>query len=225
MMWIRSSASLILGTCFAALAVAQHSDVEVDVNEGTLTIENRVVEGEFGEAPNPANVADEPGFDAEDGTMVPGATLEFDTVDLLGSSLWYWSGSDVASVTFESSPHELTLQHPITNASMTLTSADSGGQSGFLVGVADSEGGVHQDIDCLGATPPANGVYLFGLELTSDSYATSEPVYFVLAAGVDELVHEAAVDWVGVTFGVPEPAGLAWIGWGILLAGLRRRSL
>ena len=75
-----------------------------------------------------------------------------------------------------------------------------------MIDTADEEGGIHQDLEfILDTNPPANGVYLYGLGMTSSQYQTSDPVYMVMASGVDEIVHEAAVDWVVETFNVPEP--------------------
>lgn len=204
---------------------AQHTDIEVEVVGDTLVVENNIAEGEFGEDPNPPNVADEPGFEVDDGNMIPGATLGFNAVDVLGKNLWYWDGTDPANVDFQDSPHDLMIEHPVINSSATLSSSDSGGLAGFLIGVADSLGGVHQDLEfVLDREMPASGVYLFGLELTSDSYASSDPVYLVMASGVDESIHEAAVEWANMTFNIPEPVGAIWLGMGLILCILRFRQ-
>ncbi len=63
----------------------------------------------------------------------------------------------------------------------------------------------------LSTNPPAAGVYLFGMEMTSPSYGTSDALYMVMAYDVDEAVHEAAVDWVANAFNVPEPTSLLWL--------------
>jgi hypothetical protein len=208
-----------------AAASAQHSDVEIVVESGTLVVEERVVEGEFGEAPNPANVADEPGLEVDDGIFNVGETLSFDVSDILGKHLWFWDGSDVNNVAFQDSAHDLTIEHPLTAATTALSSSTGGGASGFLVGAADSDGGIHQDLEFVLDTPsPTSGVYLFGLEMTSDTYASSDTVYFVLASGVDEMVHEAAVDWVTDTFTVPESHGLALLWIAPLFWMMRRTS-
>jgi hypothetical protein len=218
--------AILLGSVAVSLSYAQHTDVEIEVIDGTLVVESNIAEGEFGEDPNPPNVADEPGFEVDDGNMVAGDELSFNAVDVLGKNLWYWDGADITNVDFQDSPHDLAIEHPVVNTSVTLSSASSGGVAGFLIDMADSEGGLHQDLEfVLDTDPPANGVYLFGLELASDAYASSEPVYFVMASGVEEAVHEAAVDWTNTTFNIPEPIGPMWLAGGLILTILRiRRS-
>ena len=129
----------------ASLAQAQHTDIEIEVEAGMLATDPRVGEGEFGEAPNPANVADEPGIEADDGVLMPGDVIGFNAVDILGSNLWYWDGT--GPVNFGASPTNLTIEHPVTNATAVLDSADSGGVGGFTIGAADALGGLHQDLD------------------------------------------------------------------------------
>jgi hypothetical protein len=205
-----------------ALAVAQHADIEITVDSGRLVTDPRIGEAEFGEAPNPANAADEPGFEVDDGVFLPGQDLGFNALGVtLGADarhLWFWDGT--GAVNFGPTSDVASIEHPVSMQSIMLTSAAGAGSlPGFLIAIADPLGGIHQDLEyILGTNPPADGVYLFSIELTSSSYAKSAPLYFVLASNVDELVHEQAVDYVATTFGIPEPsmsgavclAGLAW---------------
>ncbi len=117
--------SPLLSVLFLGLAVAQHTDIEIAVENGQLVTSPRVGEGEFGEAPNAPNVADEPGFEAEDGVLPAEYQLSFNAVDILGSNLWFWNG--VGSVDFGASPAGLTIQHPVVPLSTTLESDDAGG--------------------------------------------------------------------------------------------------
>jgi hypothetical protein len=74
-----------------------------------------------------------------------------------------------------------------------------------------------------GAINPAVGVYAFATAFRVDGLADSEPVYWVLANGVDESVHEAAIDYISVAVGVvPEPGSLGLAGGCLLFAVLRR---
>ena len=201
---------------------AQHADFEIEVENGVLVVDPRVGEGEFGEDANPANVADEPGFEVDDGIFQAGDQLHFNAVDTLGSNLWYWDGQ--GGVNFGGSSSSLTIQHPVAPLSTILNSADSGGAGGFLIGSADAEGGIHQDLEfVLSDAMPDSGVYLFGLEMFAQQpngdplYAASQPLYLVLGSGVDEPVIDAAVDWVSNTL-VPEPqlVGWMWVVFGLL---------
>ena len=200
---------LAIVTAFGALTYAQHSDIEIEVENGMLVTEPRIGEGEFGEAPNPANVADEPGLEADDGILNAGDVIGFNAVDVLGSHLWHWDG--MGAVNFGASPTDLTIEHPVTGDTVLLTSAGSGGAAGYTVGVADADGGMHQDLEFILSDMSAPvGVYLFGMEVTSPSYATSDPLYMVLGSGVSDVELDAAVDWVADTFAIPEPSS-----WGL----------
>ena len=208
----------------AVEARAQHSDIEIEVEGGRLVTEPRVGEAEFGEAPNPANLADEPGFEVDDGIFQPNEILGFDIVgfDLGGGErhLWYWDGTGAPS--FGPSPHALTLESPVTSLNLTIDSNGSGLLAGFPIDQADADGGVHSHLDFIldGATP-ADGVYAWAMQMTSPNYLTSEPVFLVIASNVDETVHEMAIDFVTTTMGVPEPSG-AILGLGMLLACFAR---
>ena len=200
-------AALAVVMLIGTVATAQHTDIEIEVEGGMLATDPRIGEGEFGEAPNPANVADEPGFEADDGVLMPGDVIGFNAVDVLGSHLWYWDGT--GAVNFGASPHNLTIEHPVSSQSVVLDSADSGGATGFTIGAADAMGGMHQDLEFILDDPaPASGVYLFGMEMTSPNYDTAEPLYMVLGSGVDEMEIDAAVDWVADTFSIPEPTSM-----------------
>jgi hypothetical protein len=229
---------------FAALCLAcalpawaQHSDIEVVIQDGMLVTEPRVGEGEFGEGGNPANFADEPGFEVDDGVFHAGEVLGFNAVapEISGVSrnLWFWDGT--GSVVFGGTPdiptdHQLKIQHPLLPLNIQLTDATGASTvPGFPIGQADDEGGIHQDLAFLlvdntmsDILPPANGVYLWGFEMTSPSYQASEPVYFVLGAGVDEATLDLAVDEVARLFNIPEPTATTLALVGLTAAGFVR---
>ncbi len=197
------------------LLFAQHSDVEVAIEDGAVEVHQRVTEGEFGSELNPANTTDDPGFapeGAEDPipttTFVAGQQLAFETVDLgsSGLNLWYWDG--VGTPGFGASPHDLNI------ARTAAGSIDlSAGNGGFTMFAADSQGFFDEHLEyTLDDPSPSEGVYVFGMTLSSPNASPavepSHPVFFVMASqGLDEMIHEAAVDYITTTL-VPEPAGV-----------------
>jgi hypothetical protein len=224
---IRSFAAWgILMMGLAASATAQHSDVGLALEGGVPVIEQQVVEGMFGEAPNPANVADEPGFEAEDGVLLPEEFLSFQAVPIsvggASRNLWYWDGA--GDVAFGESPETLSIEHPVSGQTLALSTALPGVvQPGFVIGAADEHGGLHQDLEfVLGSATPASGVYLFALSLQANSIGAVDPVYLVMGAGVEDELLDAAVDYVNASI-VPEPAAVAMLLSAFAWMGLVRR--
>lgn len=209
------TAALIASCVLHGVSMAQHGDVEIEVENGQLMTVPRIAEGEFGEAPNPANLATEPGIEADTGALVPGDDVGFNAVpiDIGGEvrNLWFWDGT--GSPNFAASPHTLQINHPLI-APFTITldsNLGAGTVPGYQIGEADGTGSFHQDLEMvLGSATPHDGIYLFGMEMTSPQYFTSEPVYFVMASNVDEAIHEAAVDFVAEQFMIPEPGITVW---------------
>ena len=226
--------SILFVCCYlVSICRAQHADIEIEVDGGTLVTVPRIGEGEFGEAPNPANVADEPGFEIDDGVFntkartwfqcdsvwTPTEVVQFPVVTSGIGTAWARLTSAKVPLTWPSS-----IRFPV--HSIPLNSAQGATTiPGFLIGVADSAGGLHQDLEfVLSTNPPATGVYLFGMEMTSPSYAASDVLYMVMAHGVNEAVHEAAVNWVADTFRVPEPSSLILLLASLLVLGpIRQR--
>ncbi len=233
----RFYSALVIGCLIFGVSTAQeHSDVEVAIEDGAVEVHERVAEGEFGSELNDANTTDDPGFapeGAEDTpattTFVGGQQLAFETINLGNSGLnfWYWDGTGTPS--FGASPHDLNIRREV--AGTVIGSIDlSDGNGGFTMFAANADGFFDEHLDfTLDATTPDEGVYVFGLTLSSPNATPavdpSEPVFFVMASqGLDEDIHEAAVDYVAANL-VPEPsAGIsALIAAGLVIAGIRRR--
>lgn len=230
-------------TIFAALiyfaccmpSFAQHLDLEIEIAGDQLTTEPRIAESEFGENPSEPNVADEPGFEVDDGVFIANQPLGFNVSAIeiggVARNLWYWNGT--APVQFGSAPHELVMQHPLVDLINTRINSlpDALPKTGFQIAQADDEGGIHQDlefalVDANGMNvQPESGAYLFGLEMTSTGFGDADPTYFVLGSGIDEAAHRLAIDFVATTFAVPEPNASAYVGLALftLLTGRRRR--
>jgi hypothetical protein len=225
--------------------LAQHSDLELLDDGGQVGVEPRVAEGEFGEMPDPAYRANEPGLESDpdelathgEAPLPGGALVGFDVAafTLGGStkSLFYWDGVGGPDFTSLSAPHELKISDA--TESFSLQFAGTGPVSGFNFALTadgsgpDSAGFLHHDLNFdlvdaggTGVVSPAPGVYAFATSFRVAGLTNSEPVYWVLAAGVDEAVHEAAVDYISAAVGiVPEPTSLA-LAVGSLVLGLLR---
>jgi hypothetical protein len=75
----------------------------------------------------------------------------------------------------------------------------------------------------VGSNSPAAGVYAFATTFSVAGLAHSEPVYWLLASGVDEAEHEAAVSYISRSVGIsPEPTSLALAGSSLFLILVRR---
>lgn len=223
---------IALAVLAAALAPAtlahadeeEHVDVWVDlgpngglviggVNEELteFTPGQRVFGAEFGEDPALPFFADEPGFQALDGTFDPGFLLQVNLEGALGA--WNGNGFDDAA------GHSMTVSFG--PASVTT----GGGPIAGFDFAADDLGGFHDhfDLDINGESgDPADDIYLLPMSLAfADGSNESETFWFVMNLGMDEVMHEAAIEWVELNL-VPAPGVLALAGLAGL-AGTRRR--
>lgn len=246
MNWQRMFWSLLASAVMVGAASAQHSDLELVDDGGQVGAEPRVAEGEFGESPNPAYRADEPGLESDPDelaihgeTPLPGSALvSFDVIEfVLGSatkSLFYWDGVGSPDFVSIASPHELKISD--TTESFSVQFDGSSAAAGFPFAVTadgsgpDPAGFLHShllfdlvDSAGVGVGSPTPGVYAFATTFGVTGLDDSEPVYWALATGVGEEAHEAAIGYISRAVGiVPEPGTLA-IAAGLGLVGLLRR--
>ncbi len=244
MMMQRMVLAVMLTAIWGSHALAQHSDVELFDDGGQVGVEPRIAEGEFGELPNPAYRADEPGLESDPAelalhgeTPLPGGALVgFDaqtfSLGSLTKSLFYWDG--VGSPDFVASPHELKISDATESFSLQYDGSSAAAGFNFALTAdgsgSDPAGFLHHDLlfDLVdtggtGVSSPAAGVYAFATTIRVAGLTDSEPVYWVLASGVEEAVHEAAVDYISRSVGiVPEPAALSLAGCSLVLGLLRR---
>ena len=227
-------------------AIAQHSDLELYSDNGQVSVEPRIAEGEFGEAPNPAYRADEPGIESDPTelamlgeTPLPGGSLVgFDvaafTLGGVEQSLFYWDGSGGPNFASLACPHELKISDA--TESFTLQFDGSSPAAGFDFAITadgsgpDPAGFLHHDLNFdlvdaggTGVGSPAAGVYAFATSFRVAGLTDSELVYWVLATGVEEVAHEAAVTYISQSVGlVPEPTSIALAGSSLVLVLVRR---
>lgn len=191
----------------ATVAQAQHSDVEIVVENGALAVEPSAeglfaFEGDLGVFPFPANVGEQPGFEADPGVFNPGDSLAFNVV----TNLLYWNGAAFAAVP---GGHDMSISNIVESVSV---GAASGPQAGFEIGVADAGGGLHEDLTFTLNGPGAPdgltiGAYGLWLALSSPQYDASNEFIILLNYGLGEDEFEAGVQAAGAL--VPEPATAA----------------
>jgi hypothetical protein len=204
------------------LLAGGHDDVG-----GTNTIEARVFGYDFGEDPFDPYLIGDPGFNngsvaigvfPNDGLLPTGFTLGFDVF----TNLQYWDG--LGGVSFAAAPADVALG---LNRGSNTVLVSGAGQSGTVptIGSTGASGRLHVHLESQlhftdGTDPLApnapDGIYLVGLmlKLPGSGVADSDPIYFVYNNGLDEEVHDLAMDWVQTNL-VPEPAS-----WAMMLAAL-----
>lgn len=244
--------TMILAAATAAAARAHDDVVPYAFNgklvtgghdDGTLTdtLEMRVYGFDFGEEPSDPYFIGDPGFNngafaigvfPNNGLLPAGFTLGFDVV----TNLQYWDGA--GGVSFAAAPADIELG--LQRGSFT-TYVSGTGQTGTVptIGSTGGLGRLHVHLGSLlnytdGIDPalpnPPDGIYMLGmtLKLPGSGLADSETLYFVFNNGLDEDVHDLAIDWVQNTFVVPEPSSYLLMGSAMSAIGLigwrKRRS-
>jgi hypothetical protein len=231
------------------VVVAQHahSDIELLDDAGQVGVEPRIAEGEFGLGLNPAYRAKDPGLESDpaelalhgESPLPGGALVGFDlptfTIGSTTKSLFYWNGTGAVDFETLASPHELKISDA--TESFSLQVDGTGAAAGFNFALTadgsgpDPAGFLHQhllfdlvDASGTGVAAPTAGVYAFATTFRVAGLEDSEPVFWMLASGVDESAHEAAVEFIALSQGiVPEPGTLSLMGVA-LAAGLLARS-
>lgn len=219
-------------TCAAllpGLAVAQlhEGDVELSVANGQITLSGNdawhddgsaVFEADFGDFSGGPYLTDDPGYDSEPGTFSADIIINYTAL----GALQFWDGAQWSSVV--PSAEYVRLDGNLGEESRWTASGVTGDTAG-LIGQAGSNGQLHEHLDMRvarsGGGTPSIGAYLIQLQLTSDSYISSQPYYMVFNRGLSEDAFEEAVLALAA---VPEPQSWALMAVGALAVGLVLRQ-
>jgi hypothetical protein len=245
--------SLIVLALSPAASRAQHADVVPRVENGRIVTGGhddatgeefphlRVFGYDFGEDPLDPYFASDPGFNADPGSGLPGGSqhrfnIPSATAARLPANLSYWDGT--GDVAFAAPASGETLRINLGSQDVTA-GAGMGALPGFAIATAASDGSLHRHLNALlngsdgnndpsDGSPPADGIYLLAMELTSSdpAVAPSLPFYLVYNNGLSKEVHDAAIDYVSTNI-VPEPGlgASALLGACLLLAKRRPNAL
>lgn len=224
--------ALAASMAFTLPAMAQHlhaGDIELEVESGKLAVHGAahtqygtgyaIFESDFGDfAKGPYKTAN-PGYDSHAGTFASGEIINY----LALGSLWRWDGAGWANSVING--ETVQLDGNLGETTLWGVSGVSGDAAGLL-GQAGGSGNIHEHLDMSINAPagflPTLGAYYVSLQLTSDSYASSDPFLIVFNNGLDETAFEHAVH----ALAVPEADTYAMLlaGLGLIAFRLRRRA-
>lgn len=211
----------VCGLC-AGLTMADGGDYGLAIIDGSVAVgigdhDDQSISG-FGERVFAADMfvsgpnwfADEPGIFIEEGSLPDNTQVGF----TLTSPLMYWDGT--GPVSFSQAADAMTLAFGPASVS---TAFDNTPVAGFSLNYdADAVGGFDEHFDYLLDGTAPGGIYLLANTFSLTGAADSEVIYTVFNAGLDEGVHDTAIDYVeNVIVPAPGTMGvLAFAGLGVM---------
>ncbi len=159
--------------------------------------------------------ADEPGIFIEEASLPDNTQVSFTVTQ----SLMYWDGT--GAVSFSLSAEAMTLGF---GPSSVSTSFDNSPVAGFSINYdADAVGGFDEHMDYTIDGSAASGIYLLANTFSLSGAADSDVIFTVFNAGLDEEIHDAALDYAENVL-VPAPGAVGLIAVAGLGAMSRRRK-
>lgn len=158
--------------------------------------------------------ADEPGIFIAEGSLLDNTQVSF----TLTSALMYWDGT--GSVGFSQASHAMTLGFGPASVS---TAFDNNPVAGFSINYdADQVGGFDEHFDFTIDASADAGVYLLANTFSLSGAADSHVIYTVFNAGLEEGLHEEAIEYVEHVL-VPAPGAMGLLAMAGVGAMARRR--
>ncbi len=199
MQYLLAAPLLLASSCLAqihagdiVLSISSSGAIQTNaINDQSQIVPLRVFGAAFGEAPNFTN---DPGFDCADGTFAPLSQVGF----TIRRAIRAWDGSSFPSNVI---PGER-IQVRLGPLGPTLTPTTDIPLTGFSL-AANSSGKYHHHLGYTllaapGNSSPADGVYLYEVELFSNQpgVQTSQPFWLVFNQNRSSQEHQDAIAWV-----------------------------
>jgi hypothetical protein len=218
---------MMSGAC-ASLALADGGDYGLAITNGVTNVgigdHDEGTISDFGERVFGSDMfisgsnwfADEPGIFIAEGSLPDNTQVSF----TLTQSLMFWDGT--GAVNFTQSADAMSLGFGPASVSTTF---DNNPVSGFAINFdADQVGGFDEHLDYIIDGSASSGIYLLANTFSLSGAADSDIIFTVFNAGLDEDIHDSAIDYVESVL-VPAP-GAASV---LLLSGFgvisRRRRM
>lgn len=159
--------------------------------------------------------ADEPGIFIEEASLPDNTQVGF----TLTQSLMYWDGT--GAVNFTQAANSMSLAFGPASVS---TSLDNSVVAGFSINYdADTVGGFDEHMDYTMDGSAANGIYLLSNTFSLSGAADSDVIFTLFNAGLDEVAHDAAIEYAEEVL-VPAPGAAGLLALAGLGAMTRRRK-
>lgn len=214
-------------------AKAQHIDILVardatgtklvsgaaDISNGNYTVGPRVFGADFGEDPMLPHLGSDPGYNAvanpTGGIALPGSTpLSFGfktiTIGSTTSNLFFWDGT--GAVNFTAVPAGYSFTASKSGGFSSTVTGTATNVAGFNINTTGSNGFLHKHLDFQidgNGGNPADGIYLVSQQFHMSGMVSSDPIFLVFNHGLDEMIHDNAVEWTQTNLApVPEPGSV-----------------
>ncbi|MBO6740837.1 MAG: hypothetical protein JJ916_13370 [Phycisphaerales bacterium] len=225
---MKLAAIIACGAASLALGHGEDADYGLAIMDGSVAVglgdHDTGTITEFGERVFAAEMAisgsnwfaDEPGIFIAEGSLLDNTQVSF----TLTSALLYWDGTE--AVDFSQSANAMTLSFGPASVS---TAFDNNPVAGFSINYdADQVGGFDEHFDYTIDASAGAGIYVLANTFSLTGAADSEVIFTVFNAGLEEDLHEEAIEYVEHVL-VPAPGAtgvLAIAGLGVM--SRRRRS-